>query len=222
MPPHNMPFVLTGAALLWVGWFGFNAGSALAANALGTSAFAPPTPAPGAAALSWMFAEWLGRGKPTILGAASGAVAGLVAITPASGFVAPLPALAIGAVAGVLCYGACNLKTVLGWYDDALDVVGVHGVGGTWGAVATGLWASAQVNPAAFKAAGGSAVSEGLLISGQWGLLGSQVIAVLVTYLLAVAGSPPCLAPPAAVAGRLPGSEDDECAGPDPSPYSQI
>ncbi len=221
MPPHNMPFVLTGAALLWVGWFGFNAGSALAANALATSAFVATNTATAAAALSWMFAEWLGRGKPTILGAASGAVAGLVAITPASGFVAPLPALAIGAVAGVLCYGACNLKTVLGWYDDALDVVGVHGVGGTWGAVATGLWASAQVNPAAFKRAGGSAVSEGLLISGQWGLLGSQVIAVLVTYLLAVAGSLLCLAITGVVAGGLRVSEDDEFAGLDLSQHSE-
>src|SRR5439155_1054924 len=124
----------TGAALLWVGWFGFNAGSAVAANALATSAFVATNTATAAAALSWMGAEWLGKGKPTVLGAASGAVAGLVAITPASGFVEPMPALVIGAVAGVLCYSACNLKAALGWYDDALDVVGVHGVGGTFGA----------------------------------------------------------------------------------------
>src|SRR5262245_22435947 len=148
MPPHNMPFVLVGAALLWFGWFGFNAGSALAANALATSAFVATNTATAAAALSWMFAEWMGKGKPTVLGAASGAVAGLVAITPASGFVAPMPALALGAIAGVLCYGACNLKPRLGWYDDALDVVGVHGVGGTFGAIATGLWASKAINSA--------------------------------------------------------------------------
>src|SRR3989475_2313022 len=191
MPPHNLPFTVTGAALLWVGWFGFNAGSAVAANGLATSAFVATNTATAAAALSWMSAEWLGKGKPTVLGAASGAVAGLVAITPASGFVAPMPALLIGAPAGVLCYGACNLKSILGWYDDALDVVGVHGVGGTWGAIATGLWASAQINPAAFKAGGGAAVSGGLLISGQWGLLGSQVIPVLVAHLLALGGRAP-------------------------------
>src|SRR5207245_7131668 len=213
MPPHNLPFTVTGAALLWVGWFGFNAGSAVAANGLATSAFVATNTATAAAALSWMSAEWLHKGKPTVLAAASGAVAGLVAITPASGFVAPMPALMIGAAAGVLCYGACNLKSILGWYDDALDVVGVHGVGGTWGAIATGLWASAQVNPAAFKAGGGAAVSEGLLISGQWGLLGSPVIAVLVTYLLAVAGSLLCLAITGVLAGGLRVSEDDEFAG---------
>jgi Amt family ammonium transporter len=130
MPPHNMPFVLVGAALLWFGWFGFNAGSALASNALAAFAFVATNTAAATAALSWMACEWLGKGKPTVLGAASGAVAGLVAITPASGFVAPMPALLIGAVAGALCYAACNLKQKLGWYDDALDVVGVHGVGG--------------------------------------------------------------------------------------------
>src|SRR5262245_60520933 len=146
MPPHNMPFVLTGAALLWVGWFGFNAGSALASNALAASAFTATNTAAASAALAWMFAEWAGQGKPTVLGAASGAVAGLVAITPASGFVAPMPALIIGVLAGVVCYGACNLKPKLGLYDDALDVVGVHGVGGTLGAICTGLWASKEVN----------------------------------------------------------------------------
>ena len=211
--PHDATMTVLGAALLWFGWFGFNAGSALGAGALATSAFVVTNTATAAASLSWMFAEWLGRGRPTILGAASGAVAGLVAITPASGFVAPMPALVIGAVAGVLCYGACNLKTALGWYDDALDVVGVHGVGGSWGALATGLWASAQVNPAAFKAGGGAAVSEGLLISGQWGLLGAQVVAVLLTYLLAGVGSLLCLAITGAVTGGLRASEDDEFAG---------
>ncbi len=221
MPPHNMPFVVTGAALLWFGWFGFNAGSALAANALATSAFVATNTATAAASLSWMLAEWIGRGKPTVLGAASGAVAGLVAITPASGFVAPMPALVIGAAAGVLCYGACNLKTVLGWYDDALDVVGVHGVGGSWGAIATGLWASAAVNPAAFKSGGGAAVSQGLFISGEWGLLGYQALAVLVSYALAVVGSIVCLTITGAVTGGIRVPDDDEFAGLDLSQHSE-
>jgi len=147
MPPHSLPFTVTGAALLWFGWFGFNAGSALSAGALATSAFTVTNTAAAAAALSWMFSEWAIRGKPTVLGAASGAVAGLVAITPASGYVGPLAAIVIGGVAGFLCFNACNLKTKLG-YDDSLDVVGVHGVGGTWGAIATGLFATTAINAA--------------------------------------------------------------------------
>src|SRR5690349_3654381 len=213
MPPHNMPFVLIGAALLWFGWFGFNAGSALAANGLATSAFVATNTATAAAALSWMFAEWIGRGKPTVLGAASGAVAGLVAVTPASGFVAPMPALLLGAIAGVLCYGACNLKPRLGWYDDALDVVGVHGVGGTFGAIATGLWASKAVNSAV--------TTQGLLVSGEWGLLVSQVTAVAVTYAIAIAGTLVCLGIAGAVTGGLRVSEDDEFAGLDLSQHSE-
>jgi Amt family ammonium transporter len=213
MPPHNLPFALIGAALLWVGWFGFNAGSALAANALATSAFVATNTATAAATLSWMGAEWLGKGKPTVLGAASGAVAGLVAITPASGFVAPMPALIIGAVAGVLCYGACNLKAMLGWYDDALDVVGVHGVGGTWGAIATGLWASSQVNSAV--------TTQGVFVGGEWSLLGTQISAVGVTYVLAIVGSLVCLGVTSAVTGGLRVSEDDEFAGLDISQHSE-
>jgi Amt family ammonium transporter len=147
MPPHSLPFTVTGAALLWFGWFGFNAGSALSAGALATSAFTVTNTAAAAAALSWMFSEWIIRGKPTVLGAASGAVAGLVGITPASGYVGPLAAIVIGTVAGFLCFNACNLKTKLG-YDDSLDVVGVHGVGGTWGAIATGLFATTAINAA--------------------------------------------------------------------------
>ena len=220
MPPHNLPFTVTGAALLWVGWFGFNAGSAVAANGLATSAFVATNTATAAAALSWMTAEWVGKGKPTVLGAASGAVAGLVAITPASGFVEPMPALIIGAVAGVLCYSACNLKSALGWYDDALDVVGVHGVGGTWGAIATGLWATARINPDVF-APKGPAVSEGLFISGHWGLLGYQLLAVLVTYSLAIVGSLVCLAITSAVTGGLRATEDDEFAGLDLSQHGE-
>ena len=146
MPPHNLPYSIIGAGLLWVGWFGFNAGSALAADGLATSAFVATHIATAAAALAWLAMDWI-RGKPTMLGAASGAVAGLVAITPGSGFVSPMSALIIGAVGGVLCSVACSLKPKFG-YDDSLDVVGVHGVGGTWGALATGLFASKAVNPA--------------------------------------------------------------------------
>jgi len=145
MAPHNLPMTVLGAAILWFGWFGFNAGSALAAGALSTSAFVATHAAAAAATLSWVFVEWLHRGKPTVLGAASGCVAGLVAITPASGYVAPLGALVIGLLAGAVCYGAVMFKGRLG-YDDSLDVVGVHCVGGTLGALATGLFATTAVN----------------------------------------------------------------------------
>ena len=144
--PHNLPMTLTGAALLWFGWFGFNAGSALACNGLAVHAFVATHLAASAAAMTWGFMEWKMDGKPTTLGVASGAVAGLVAITPASGFVGPLPALIIGAVAGIFCYYGIMMKTRFG-YDDALDVVGIHGLGGAWGALATGLFASKAINP---------------------------------------------------------------------------
>ncbi len=146
-PPHNLTMTIVGAALLWFGWFGFNAGSALSAGALATSAFVVTNIAAAAATLGWLFVEWMKNGKPTMLGAASGSVAGLVAITPASGFVGPIAAVIIGFVAGMLCYYAVSLKPRFG-YDDALDVVGVHGVGGTFGALATGLFASVAVNAA--------------------------------------------------------------------------
>jgi ammonium transporter, Amt family len=145
--PHNLPFSIIGASLLWVGWFGFNAGSALAANGLASIAFVTTNTATAAAVLSWAITEWIHRGKPTVLGAASGAVAGLVCITPAAGFVSPMSSIIIGAVGGFVCYFAINLKSKLG-YDDALDVVGIHGIGGTWGALATGLFASLAINPA--------------------------------------------------------------------------
>ena len=144
--PHNLPMTITGAALLWFGWFGFNAGSALACNGLAANAFVVTHIASAVGALSWTLLEWIHRGKPTTLGAASGAVAGLVAITPGSGFVGPVPAIIIGAMAGLFCYGGILLKSKLG-YDDSLDVVGIHGVGGIWGALATGLFASKGVNP---------------------------------------------------------------------------
>ncbi|RUM88805.1 MAG: ammonia channel protein [Thermodesulfatator sp.] len=144
--PHNLPLTLLGAGLLWFGWFGFNAGSALAANGVAVQAFMNTHLAAGLAALTWLFAEWIFQGAPTTLGAASGGVAGLVAITPAAGFVPLWAAVLIGALAGVICYTAVLLKGRLG-YDDALDVVGVHGVGGFWGALATGIFASRAVNP---------------------------------------------------------------------------
>jgi Amt family ammonium transporter len=144
--PHSLPMTITGAAILWFGWFGFNAGSALAINGLAVSAFVTTHVAAAAAALTWVFAEWIHRDKPTTLGAASGAVAGLVAITPAAGFVGPVSALIIGGLAGVICYMGVLAKSKLG-YDDSLDVVGIHGLGGTWGALATGLFASKAVNP---------------------------------------------------------------------------
>ncbi|MEJ2689829.1 MAG: ammonium transporter [Deltaproteobacteria bacterium] len=145
--PHNLPLTILGAGILWFGWFGFNAGSALAAGETATLAFFTTQVATGAAVLSWCIAEWMIKKKPTTLGAASGAIAGLVAITPAAGFVGPVSAIIIGLVAGVLCYLAVLAKSRLG-YDDALDVVGVHGIGGLWGALATGLFASTVVNPA--------------------------------------------------------------------------
>lgn len=172
MPPHNLTMTLLGAALLWFGWFGFNGGSAIASGSLATSAFVVTHISTAAAALSWMIAEWRYRGNPTVLGAASGAVAGLVAITPASGFVGPLSAILIGLVAGLLCYLAINLKAKLR-YDDSLDVVGVHGVGGTWGALATGLFASKAIN---------SAGNDGLFF-GNPSLLGIQALTVLVTWI---------------------------------------
>jgi Amt family ammonium transporter len=209
MQPHNLPMTVMGAALLWFGWFGFNAGSALEANALAASAFLATNTAAAAAALGWMFTEWTTRGKPTVLGAASGAVAGLVAITPASGFVGPVASILIGALAGVLCYSACNLKGRLG-YDDSLDVVGVHGVGGTWGAIATGLFASKAVNEA-----GGDG-----LFYGNPGQLWHQVVAILATYALAIVMTIVILKVVDALVG-LRVAEDEEVAGLDLSQHSE-
>ncbi|MBQ1609583.1 MAG: ammonium transporter [Elusimicrobia bacterium] len=170
MPPHNLPITFIGAAILWIGWFGFNAGSALEASGLAVSAFVVTHIAAGAALLSWMIAEWLYRGKPTVLGAVSGAVAGLVAITPAAGFVTPISALIIGFAGGVICFFAVNLKERFG-YDDSLDVIGVHGVGGIAGALLTGIFATTLVNP------GGA--------DGGVTLLKIQVISVVATIVYA-------------------------------------
>jgi Amt family ammonium transporter len=208
-PPHNLPFAVLGAGLLWFGWFGFNAGSALAANGLAAHAFTTTNTATAAAALAWMFTEWSSRGKPTVLGAASGAVAGLVAVTPAAGFVTPMAAIVIGAVAGVLCYTACNFKSRLG-YDDSLDVVGVHGVGGTWGALATGIFATKLVNDA-----GG----DGLLY-GNPKQLWIQLVAVLVTWVLGFVLTTIILKVLDAAMG-LRVSEEDELAGLDLSQHSE-
>ncbi len=172
MPPHNMTMTLLGAALLWFGWFGFNGGSAVASGSLATNAFVVTHISTATAALSWMMTEWAYRGNPTALGAASGAIAGLVAITPASGFVGPLSAILIGLAAGVICYVAINLKNKFG-YDDSLDVVGVHGVGGTWGALATGLFASKAIN---------SAADDGLFF-GNPPLLGIQALSVVSAWV---------------------------------------
>ncbi len=174
--PHNLPMTVTGTAILWFGWFGFNAGSALGSSGLAAAAFVTTHVAAATASLSWMFAEWIHHGKPTTLGAASGAVAGLVAITPAAGFVSPISALIIGGLAGVICYGGVMAKAKLG-YDDSLDVVGIHGVGGTWGALATGLFASTVANP---DGANG-------LFFGNPGQLWIQFLSVVVTCLFAFA-----------------------------------
>src|ERR1700704_6066508 len=209
MQPHNLPMTVMGAALLWFGWFGFNAGSALEANGLAVSAFLATNTGAAAAALGWMLTEWMTRGKPTVLGAASGAVAGLVAITPASGYVTPMASIVIGAVAGWLCYSACNLKTKLG-YDDSLDVVGVHGVGGTWGALATGLFATKAVNDG-----GGNG-----LFYGNPGQLWVQIVAVASTYALAIVGTIVILKIVDAFVG-LRVSAEDEMAGLDLSQHSE-
>jgi Amt family ammonium transporter len=174
MPPHNIPFVVLGAGLLWFGWFGFNAGSALGVNgpnALASNAFLVTNTATCAAMLTWTFISWIQTGKASVVGAASGAVAGLVAITPASGYVTPLAAIAIGIGAGVFCYLAVQVRVKLG-FDDALDVWGVHGIGGTWGALATGLFASAAVN---------SVVGVNGLLYGNPTQLLTQAIAVVAT-----------------------------------------
>ena len=174
MAPHNLPLTLVGASLLWVGWFGFNAGSALAADGIAASAFVATHVATAAGALAWLAVEWGYRGKPTLLGAASGAVAGLVAITPAAGFVGPISAIWIGLGGGVACYFGVLLKNKMG-YDDALDVLGIHGIGGTWGALATGLFASMG---------GGTG-----LFFGNPGQVGIQAVGVIATWVFSFVGT---------------------------------
>ncbi|HKQ33907.1 MAG TPA: ammonium transporter [Nitrospiraceae bacterium] len=199
MSPHNLPMTLTGASLLWFGWFGFNAGSALGAGALATSTFTATNTSTAAATLAWMVAEWFYRGKPSALGAATGAVAGMVAITPASGYVDPISAIWIGLGAGVFCYMAVMLKPLFG-YDDALDAVGVHAVGGIWGVLATGLFASKAVNAAG---------ANGLFF-GNPAQLGIQAMALLVTIVFVFVGTLIILAIVSAITGLRVTEEEEE------------
>ena len=183
MPPHSLVLSFIGACLLWVGWFGFNAGSALASSPLATSAFVATQFGAAAAALSWSAAEWIRNGRASALGAISGAVAGLVAITPAAGFVGPLSALAIGLSAGAFCYWMVTKVKALFGYDDALDAFGVHGAGGTIGALLTGVFAQQAINPiyGLGKAVGG--------LDGHWGQVGNQLVGVLLAWGIALVGT---------------------------------
>jgi Amt family ammonium transporter len=199
MAPHNLPMTVMGAGLLWFGWFGFNAGSSLGANGLAASAFVVTNTAAAAAALSWMFVEWAHRGKPTMLGLASGAVAGLVAITPAAGFVSVTSSIAIGVAAGVVCYLAVSFLKPLFGYDDSLDAFGIHGVGGVWGAVATGLFASVAVN---------SGGADGLFY-GNAALLGKQLVAIGASAAYSFAATFVILKALSAVVGVRAGVEEE-------------
>jgi Amt family ammonium transporter len=188
MPPHSMVLSFIGAALLWVGWFGFNAGSALNAGPLATSAFVNTQFAAAAGAIGWVVAEWLKNGKPTALGAISGAVAGLATITQASGFVQPMSALLIGFIAGVVCpFMVFRVKKFFG-YDDSLDAFGVHGVGGTMGALLTGLLASGAINAVFGKNAAGQPIATGA-IDGNWHQVLNQAVGVAIGWALAIAGT---------------------------------
>ncbi|HEY8559863.1 MAG TPA: ammonium transporter [Pyrinomonadaceae bacterium] len=185
--PHNTVFSLIGAGLLWFGWFGFNAGSALSANALATNAFVTTHFAAATAMLTWTIIEWLKHGKPTTLGAISGAVAGLVCITPAAGFVSPISAILIGLVAGAACYTmVCEVKKRFG-YDDTLDVFGIHGIGGIFGAVLTGVFATSAINPI-FKDASGNALPVGL-IEGNAMQVVNQLAGIGIAVVMAIVGS---------------------------------
>ena len=207
MPPHNLTFTAIGAAMLWVGWFGFNAGSAMAANGVASSAFTATHFAAAAAGLTWATLEWVLRGKPTVLGTCSGVVAGLVCITPAAGYVTPMPALLMGVAVGVVCYWSCTkLKSRLG-YDDSLDAFGIHGVGGTLGALLTGVFAT-RVTGATESIAQGARL--GLFEGGT--LLAGQIVAVIVTWVLAAAATFLILKLVDAVIG-LRVSADDEVQG---------
>ncbi|HWP53203.1 MAG TPA: ammonium transporter, partial [Pyrinomonadaceae bacterium] len=187
MAPHNLVLSFIGASMLWVGWFGFNAGSALAAGQLATSAFAATHFAAAAATIGWLAIEWLRQGKPTVLGAISGAVCGLVAITPASGFVTPLSSLIIGFAAGVFCFlMVTEVKKRFG-YDDSLDAFGVHGAGGTLGAILTGVFATRAVN-GIYKDAAGNTLAVGL-VDGHAAQILNQLAAIGITIALAVIGT---------------------------------
>jgi ammonium transporter, Amt family len=187
MPPHSVVISFIGACLLWVGWFGFNAGSALSAGGLATSAFVATHFGAAAAVVGWSAAEWIRKGKPSALGAISGAVAGLVAITPASGFVSPMSALVIGLIAGAFCFWMTS--SFKGWfgYDDSLDAFGVHGAGGTVGALLTGVLASSVINPI-FKDAAGNVLPSGA-IQGNFHQILNQLVAVVIAWVIAIIGT---------------------------------
>jgi Amt family ammonium transporter len=204
MKQHNLPLAFVGACLLWVGWFGFNAGSALAANGLAAAAFVNTHFAAAAAVLGWLLAEWLRNGKPSILGGITGAVAGLVAITPASGFVTPMAALIIGFIAGLVCYwSVAILKRQLG-YDDSLDAFGVHGVGGTLGAILTGIFANSSVQQVGDGPVG--------LLEGNAGQSLNNLLGVVITWVLAAVATIIILKIADAIVG-LRASNSDETQG---------
>jgi ammonium transporter, Amt family len=187
MPPHSVVLSFIGACLLWVGWFGFNAGSALSSGSLATSAFVATHFAAATAAIGWAAAEWIRNGKPSVLGAISGSVAGLVAITPAAGFVGPMSALLIGLIAGAFCYTMVAVVKARVGYDDSLDAFGVHGAGGTIGALLTGVFATRLINPI-FKDAQGHALAVGM-IDGNLGQMLNQLIGVAIAIVLAALGT---------------------------------
>jgi ammonium transporter, Amt family len=187
MPPHSVVLSFIGACMLWVGWFGFNAGSALAAGGLATSAFVATHFGAAAAVIGWCLAEWWRNGKVSALGAISGAVAGLVAITPAAGFVGPMPALLIGLIAGAFCYYMVAAVKARFGYDDSLDAFGVHGAGGTLGAILTGIFASSAVNPI-LKDAQGNALPSGM-IDGNFHQIVNQLVGIAVAWTLAIVGT---------------------------------
>lgn len=211
MPPHNLTYTCVGAAMLWVGWFGFNAGSALESNAQAANAFVATHLAAAAGTVAWAGMEWIQRGKPSILGACSGAVAGLVCITPASGSVNPISGMIMGVAAGVVCYFACNMKSKFG-YDDSLDAFGVHGVGGTLGAILTGVFATAAVVLGADKPQG--------LLEGNSGQVVNQVVGVGAAIAIGVVGSLIILKILDAVIG-LRVSQQDELQGLDVSQHGE-
>jgi Amt family ammonium transporter len=217
-PPHNLVLSVIGACMLWVGWFGFNAGSALQANSLSSGAFVATHFAAASATLGWMLGEWFRQGKPTVLGAISGAIAGLVGITPAAGFVTPMSALIIGFIAGLACFlMVTEVKKRLG-YDDSLDAFGIHGAGGTVGAILTGVFATSAVN-AIFKDTGGNSLPVGL-IDGNSAQVVNQLIAIAITVGLSVVATFVILKfVDLAVGVRVSG--DDELRGLDLSQHSE-
>ena len=218
MQPHSMVLSFIGACLLWVGWFGFNAGSALAASSLATSAFINTHFAAAAAAVGWSIAEWIHNGKPTALGAISGAVAGLVAITPASGFVQPMSALAIGFIAGAFCFAMVFMVKAFFGYDDSLDAFGVHGAGGTLGALLTGIFAASVINPI-FKDSLGNALPSGG-IDGHWGQLVNQFAGAAIAWIISIVGTLVLLFVVDRIVGlRL--SPEEEAAGMDLSQHNE-